>query len=109
MKRLVYLNYRKINAVVEAKRRHEMEFVHLERSEADGDLLLRSDSTAGYESPKDEMIVDFDLEQEYLKALEQIKHEDDIVTMKDWEEFTTKKIAGRKESLLPRLYNSLLT
>ncbi|KAI8077126.1 hypothetical protein BDF21DRAFT_385000 [Thamnidium elegans] len=99
LKRLVYLNYRKINVILEAKRRHDIEFMHFQGDETDDDILLRSDSTAGYDSNSDEQIIDFDLEEDITEAIQNIKHDDDIVTVKDWEEFVVKRVAGRKRKL----------
>ncbi|CEI95844.1 hypothetical protein RMCBS344292_10021 [Rhizopus microsporus] len=92
LKRLVYLNYRKINAILETKRQHNIEFMHFQGGEADDDILLRSDSTAGYDSNNDEQIINFDLEEDITEAHQNIKHDDDIITVKDWEEFVVKRV-----------------
>lgn len=99
LKRLVYLNYRKINVILEAKRRHDIEFMHFQGGEADDDILLHSDSTAGYDSNNDEQIIDFDLEEDITEALQNVQHDDDIITVKDWEEFVVKRVASRKRRL----------
>lgn len=83
LRRLVYLNHRKINAILEAKRRHGIVLLHFEAAEADDDILLCSDSTAGYDSNNDHQIIDFDLEKDITEALKNIKHDDDIATVKD--------------------------
>jgi hypothetical protein len=99
LKRLVYFNYSKINIILETKRQHDIEFMHFQGGEIDDDILLRSDSTAGYDSINDEQIIDFDLEEDIKEALKNIKHGDDIVTVKDWEEFVVKRVASRKRKL----------
>lgn len=100
LKRLVYLNYRKINVILEAKRRHAIEFMHFQAGETDDDvILLRSDSTVGYDINNDEQVSDFDLEEDITEALQNVEHEDDIVTVKDWEEFVVKRVASRKRKL----------
>ncbi|CAO3659958.1 unnamed protein product [Rhizopus stolonifer] len=99
LKRLVYLNYCKINIIIETKRRHDIEFMYFQGDETD-DILLRSDNTAGYDSNNDEQIIDFDLEEDITEALQNIKHDDDIVTVKDWEEFVVKRVASKKKGKL---------
>lgn len=99
LKRLVYLNYRKINVILEAKRRHDIELMHFQGGETDDDILLHSDSTAGYDSNNDEQIIDFDLEEDITEALQNVQHDDDIITVKDWEEFVVKRVARRKRRL----------
>ncbi|KAG0905391.1 hypothetical protein G6F33_012202 [Rhizopus arrhizus] len=93
LKRLVYLNYSKINVILEAKRQHDIEFMHFQGGEIDDDILLRSDSTAGYDSINDEQIIDVDLEEDIKEAIQNIKRDDDIVTVQDWEEFVVKREA----------------
>ncbi|EPB89314.1 hypothetical protein HMPREF1544_03823 [Mucor circinelloides 1006PhL] len=66
---------------------------------ADDGIFLCSDSTAGYDSNNDEQIIDFDLEEDTTEALQNDKHDDDIVTVKDWEEFVVKRVARRKRKL----------
>ncbi|RCH94357.1 hypothetical protein CU098_008516, partial [Rhizopus stolonifer] len=67
------------------------EFMHFQRCDTDDDILLRSDSTTGYDSSNNEQIVDFDLEEDTTIALQNIKHDDGIVTVKDWEGFCGKE------------------
>lgn len=65
--------------------------MHFQRCDTDDDILLRSDSTTGYDSSNNEQIVDFDLEEDTTIALQNIKHDDGIVTVKDWEGFCGKE------------------
>jgi len=73
--------------------------MHFQEGGADDGIFLCSDSTAGYDSNNDEQIIDFDLEEDTTEALQNDKHDDDIVTVKDWEEFVVKRVARRKRKL----------
>lgn len=70
--------------------------MHFQGSETDDDILLRSDSTKGYDSNSDERSIDLDLEEDITEALKNVKHEDDIITFEDWEEFVVAKAASKK-------------
>ncbi|KAG1221602.1 hypothetical protein G6F68_020877 [Rhizopus microsporus] len=73
--------------------------MHFQGGEIDDDILLRSDSTAGYDSINDEQIIDVDLEKDIKEAIQNIKRDDDIVTVQDWEEFVVKREASKKRKL----------
>ncbi|KAG2201569.1 hypothetical protein INT47_007446, partial [Mucor saturninus] len=90
LKRLVYLNYRKISVILEEKRQHDIELMHFNGGETYDDIIFRSDSTSGYDSNNDEQMIDFDLEGNITEAIRFIKPDDDIITVKDWEEFVVK-------------------
>lgn len=100
LRRLVLRNYRRLNIILEEKRRNEIEMLSLDE---DNDFLLRSDSTVEAELNNDNNSVkedmDAGLEQTLLKAIKKVTVEESVKTYSDWEEFLMEKIKRRKVSL----------
>lgn len=100
LKRLVLINYAKLNTVLETKHTRELQTMQL--SEED-EFNLQSDSIEGYEAREDEretVTIDAHLSL-IFSALNEIEtdFEEDIVTFKDWEEFLMER--GRKRKNVP--------
>ncbi|KAI8069132.1 uncharacterized protein B0P05DRAFT_551662 [Gilbertella persicaria] len=96
LKRLVLVNYTKLNTVLETKHSYELQTMQFSQED---EFNLRSDSTEEYEAQEDERetaTIDVHLESDILSALDEIETdlEEDIVTFKDWEEFMMER--GRK-------------
>lgn len=101
LKRLVFINYTKLNTVLEIKHTHELQTMQFFEED---EFNLRSDSTEGYENQEDEYetnAIDPHLESDILSALDQIEtdSEEDIVNFKDWEEFIMERGRTRKNML----------
>ena len=101
LKRLVFINYTKLNTVLEIKHTHELQTMQFFEED---EFNLRSDSTEGYENQEDEYktnAIDPHLESDILSALDQIEtdSEEDIVNFKDWEEFIMEHGRTRKNVL----------
>ncbi|KAG1296131.1 hypothetical protein G6F66_003737 [Rhizopus arrhizus] len=101
LKRLVFINYTKLNTVLEIKHTHELQTMQFFEED---EFNLRSDSTEGYENQEDEYetnAIDPHLESDILSALDQIEtdSEEDIVNFKDWEKFIMEHGRTRKNVL----------
>jgi hypothetical protein len=83
LKRLVFLNYSKLNAVLEAKYRHQFEMMTFE-TEDENEFLFLSESTEEIEAREEK---DEELEKESLEELNGIKLKEDIITSDDWEDY----------------------
>lgn len=97
LRRLVYLNYTKLNVILEAKYTYEIETMYFE---SDSETNFRSDSTAGleYEERTDSNIIDDELETQILHTLCDVKPETDVVTLKNWEELILEKTSKKRKA-----------
>ncbi|KAI8326728.1 hypothetical protein EDC96DRAFT_613066 [Choanephora cucurbitarum] len=86
LKRLVLVNYTKLNTILEAKYAHELETMYFSSDDATN---FRSDSTAGLEyqiiDARTTPTIDVELENNIIQAIKNIEPEADIVTFEDWE------------------------
>lgn len=100
LKRRAFLNYSKLNAILEAKSRYEIEMMNFD-PEDENDFVFRSESTEEIEARENdknnEKEMDGELEEELLNELNDIKLEEDIVTSSDWEDFIMKKISRKRK------------
>lgn len=102
LKRLVLLNYSKLNATLEAKYRYEIEMAKFSSDDDKDDIQLRSDSTAGWDPEVEDNdwiddTIDLGLKEEVLSALKDIKLEDGIITYNDWEEFVVERVSKKRK------------
>lgn len=99
LKRRAFLNYSKLNAILEAKSRYEIEMMNFD-PEDENDFVFRSESTEEIEARENDKNnkkeMDGELEEE-LNELNDIKLEEDIVTSSDWEDFIMKKISRKRK------------
>ncbi|CEG63025.1 hypothetical protein RMATCC62417_00238 [Rhizopus microsporus] len=93
LKRQVFLNYSKLNAVLEAKCRHQIEMMVFE-TENENEILFLSESTDEIEVREEEK--DEELEKEFLEELNGIRLEEDTVTSDDWEDFIIEKVSKKR-------------
>ena len=100
---MVLMNYDKLNLVLEAKQRNELEMLQFE-DEYD-QANLRSDSTTmtnfgdEYEELEDEVpIIDKHLIDSLLHDIDNQKYDSDVKSYDGWEEFFIEKIQRRRAS-----------
>ncbi|KAG1372077.1 hypothetical protein G6F61_011369 [Rhizopus arrhizus] len=99
LKRLVYLNYKKLNIILETKKKFELELMQFQHDNDNDEFSFRSDSTEGYENNNDEpKFIDLNLDEDIIEALQNIKNDDELVTCKDWKEFIVKKTTRKRKS-----------
>ncbi|KAI8063437.1 uncharacterized protein B0P05DRAFT_555882 [Gilbertella persicaria] len=102
LKRLVMINYSKLNAALETKYRYEIEMAKFSTDDDIDETQLRSDSTAGWdiEEDNDWMVddeTDYILREEVLSVLKNTKLEEDIITYNDWEEFVMERVSNKRK------------
>ncbi|KAL9556678.1 hypothetical protein MBANPS3_001764 [Mucor bainieri] len=104
LRRLVYLNYDKLNTILEAKYAHQLDTMHFS---SDNESNFRSDSTEGLQQQDeslealetgDDVFIDSELESQILHFISKIKVEDDVVTSKDWEELILLRTSRKRKA-----------
>ncbi|KAG1055513.1 hypothetical protein G6F43_002532 [Rhizopus delemar] len=97
LKRLVHLNYKKINVILETRKKFELEQMHFQCDD-DDKFNFRSDSPQGYENINDEpKFIDLNLEEDITEALQNIKNDEEPVSYKDWEEFVIERVTRKRK------------
>ncbi|KAK4512947.1 uncharacterized protein ATC70_003658 [Mucor velutinosus] len=103
LRRLVYLNYAKLNTILEAKYAHQLDTMHFS---SDSELNFCSDSTEGLQQQEilatdgDEFnsVIDAELESQILQSLSKITVEEDVISFKDWEELILLRTSRKRKA-----------
>ncbi|KAI7904577.1 uncharacterized protein BX663DRAFT_541591 [Cokeromyces recurvatus] len=97
---LYYVHRSKLNAILEAKYRYEIEMMTFD-SQDENDFLFRSESTEEIEAREkyknNAKEMDQDLEKELLSELDGITLEEDIITSSDWKDFILEKMSKKRK------------